>query len=46
MREEIFGPILPIITYKNKNEIKTIIEKNSYPLVVYIFLMIINLLII
>lgn len=37
MTEEIFGPILPIITYKNKNEIETIIEKHPYPLALYIF---------
>lgn len=37
MREEIFGPILPIITYKNKNEIETIIERHPYPLALYIF---------
>ncbi len=37
MQNEIFGPILPIITYKNKNEIYEIIEKNPTPLSLYIF---------
>lgn len=37
MQEEIFGPILPIITYKNKNEIFDIIGKNKNPLALYFF---------
>jgi len=37
MTEEIFGPILPIITYQNLNEIIPIIRKNRYPLACYIF---------
>lgn len=37
MQEELFAPILPIITYKNKNEIYKIIEKNPTPLSIYIF---------
>lgn len=37
MKEEIFAPILPIITYKNKDEIYEIIEKNKNPLALYIF---------
>lgn len=37
MKEEIFGPILPIIVYKNKKEIFDIIEKNKNPLALYIF---------
>ena len=37
MQEEIFGPILPIIVYKNKNEIFNIIEKNKNPLALYLF---------
>ena len=37
MQEEIFGPILPIITYKNKNKIFDIIGKNKNPLALYLF---------
>jgi aldehyde dehydrogenase (NAD+) len=37
MKEEIFGPILPVLTYKNKSEITDIIRKNRYPLACYIF---------
>lgn len=37
MQEEIFGPILPIITYTEKQEIKRIIDFNPNPLALYIF---------
>ena len=37
MNDEIFGPILPILSYENENEIQTIIEKNPSPLAFYIF---------
>lgn len=37
MQEEIFGPIIPIIVYKNKSEIFEIIDKNKNPLALYIF---------
>lgn len=37
MQEEIFGPILPIITWENMEELLTIIRKNRYPLTCYIF---------
>ena len=37
MKDELFCPILPIITYKNKNEIYEIIQKNPNPLSIYIF---------
>ena len=37
MQEEIFGPIIPIVVYKNKNEIFEIIEKNKNPLALYLF---------
>ena len=37
MRDEIFGPILPILSYENENEIQVIIEKNPSPLAFYIF---------
>ena len=37
MQEEIFGPIIPIIIYKNKSEIFEIIYKNKNPLALYLF---------
>lgn len=37
MREEIFGPILPIISYTSKEEALKTVELNPYPLACYIF---------
>ena len=37
MHEEIFGPILPIITFDKREEAIAIIEKNKNPLAFYIF---------
>lgn len=37
MQEEIFGPILPIITYTNNDEALAIIEHNPYPLALYVY---------
>lgn len=37
MEEEIFGPVLPVITYRNKEEVLEWIEKNPYPLALYVF---------
>lgn len=37
MKEEIFGPILPIITYQNEDEITNIINLNPNPLAFYVF---------
>ncbi len=37
LREEIFGPILPIITYENLEEAIKFINNLSSPLVIYIF---------
>lgn len=37
MQNEIFGPLLPIISYKNENELKTIIESYEKPLSLYVF---------
>lgn len=36
-KDEIFGPLLPIITYDNVNDIYEIIKHNSNPLAMYIF---------
>ncbi len=36
MQEEIFGPLLPIITYSDRTEINDIISKNPDPLMLYI----------
>lgn len=37
MQEEIFGPILPILTYENLDEVIEIIEQKPHPLACYIF---------
>src|SRR5690606_37789631 len=37
MKEEIFGPILPVISYENEEDIKKIIDKYPNPLSVYVF---------
>ncbi len=37
MKEEIFGPILPIISFTTMREAKTIIAKNPNPLAFYLF---------
>ncbi|MBK8087498.1 MAG: aldehyde dehydrogenase [Chitinophagaceae bacterium] len=37
MKEEIFGPIVPIISFKTKEEALKIIEQNKNPLAFYIF---------
>ena len=37
MAEEIFGPILPVISYENENEIEKIILKYEKPLALYVF---------
>ncbi len=37
MQEEIFGPILPIMTYKSMTEALAIIRQNRYPLALYLF---------
>lgn len=37
LEEEIFGPVLPIITYKNINEVITYINSKPKPLALYIF---------
>lgn len=37
MQDEIFGPLLPILTYTNESEIEAIITKYEKPLAFYIF---------
>lgn len=37
MQEEIFGPILPIITFKEMDEVYTYINNKEKPLAAYIF---------
>jgi aldehyde dehydrogenase (NAD+) len=37
MKDEIFGPILPILTYEKESEIDTILSKYEKPLALYIF---------
>jgi aldehyde dehydrogenase (NAD+) len=37
MKEEIFGPILPVLTFKDADEAKAIIAHNPNPLALYIF---------
>ena len=37
MKEEIFGPILPIIEYENIDEVLEILKEKEKPLALYIF---------
>jgi aldehyde dehydrogenase (NAD+) len=37
MQEEIFGPVLPVITYRSKEEVLEWIEKHPYPLALYVY---------
>lgn len=37
MQEEIFGPILPIISYSNTQEAINLIEQHPFPLALYVF---------
>jgi len=37
MKEEIFGPILPIITWKQIDEVKQFINEGDKPLVLYVY---------
>lgn len=37
MQEEIFGPVLPVISYREKEEVLAWVEKNPYPLACYVY---------
>ena len=37
MQEEIFGPILPVITWREKEEVLAIVERHPFPLSTYVF---------
>ncbi|GGF23803.1 aldehyde dehydrogenase [Flavobacterium limi] len=37
MKEEIFGPILPILIYESENDIDVVINKYEKPLALYVF---------
>jgi aldehyde dehydrogenase (NAD+) len=37
MKEEIFGPLLPVITWNTDAEVKAIIRKHNNPLALYVF---------
>ncbi len=37
MQYEIFGPVLPVISCKNRDEMEQIIQQHSHPLAFYIF---------
>ena len=37
MQEEIFGPLLPVLTYENEDEIFAIAKQNPNPLALYVF---------
>ncbi len=37
MKDEIFGPILPVISYKDDSKLETIIQKYDKPLSFYVF---------
>lgn len=37
MKEEIFGPLLPILTYQSLDEAIAMIESHSHPLALYLF---------
>lgn len=37
MREEIFGPLLPLVEYEEEAEIEAVVEANPKPLALYVF---------
>lgn len=37
MREEIFGPVLPVIAWNEKEEVLDIVRRNPFPLAAYVY---------
>lgn len=37
MKEEIFGPVLPVLRWKEREEVLDIVARNPYPLSTYVF---------
>lgn len=37
MKEEIFGPVLPVLSYKTNDDLKRVISKSEKPLSLYVF---------
>jgi aldehyde dehydrogenase (NAD+) len=37
LQEEIFGPVLPLISYRDNKEVLDWIQRNPYPLALYVF---------
>ena len=37
MGQEIFGPVLPVLTYKNDEEMMNVVNSHSKPLALYLF---------
>lgn len=37
MQEEIFGPVLPVISYRDDNEVMKYVSENDSPLALYVF---------
>lgn len=37
MRDEIFGPVLPVATYNTREDVPTIVERRSKPLALYVY---------
>ncbi|MCH5350994.1 MAG: iron-containing alcohol dehydrogenase [Clostridiales bacterium] len=37
MQEEIFGPVLPVLTYKEESEVVRYVKENDAPLALYLF---------
>ncbi len=37
LQEEIFGPIFPVLTYREREEIVSIVRRHRYPLACYVF---------
>lgn len=37
MREEVFGPVLPVLPWRDRDELNSIIARNAQPLAAYLF---------